>query len=77
MCASIKVNKNIIELRMNITYTDYLQRCIDSLELMNDRGLLQGLGELMDVGMKKFVRTKMRSETIGLLKFYREFPILS
>lgn len=71
------VNKNIIESRMNITYTDYLQRCIDRLELMNDRGLLQGLGELMDDGMKKFVRTKMRTETIGLLKFYKEFPILS
>ncbi len=70
------VNKDIIETRMNISYTDYLQQCIDRLELMNDRGLLQGLGELMDNKMKKFVRTKLLSETIGLLRFYKDYPIL-
>lgn len=69
------VNKIIIETRMNIPFTDYLQKCIDQLESMSDKGLLQGLGELMDNEMKKFVRTKLRSETIGLLKFYKEFPI--
>lgn len=45
-------------------------------EIKNDKGLLQGLGELMDNEMKKFVRTKLRTETIGLLKFYKDFPIL-
>ena len=43
---------------------------------MSDKGLLQGMGELMDDKMKKFVRVKMRSEVIGLLKFYKDFPIL-
>ena len=33
------------------------------------------LGELMEVSMKKFVQKEMRSETINLLKFYKEFPI--
>lgn len=72
----IPVSKNIIVTRMNIPYTDYLQRCIDRLELMNDRGLLQGLGELMDKEMKKFVRTKLLTETIVLMKFYKDFPII-
>jgi len=69
------VNKTIIETRMNMPYADYLQRCITKLESMNDKGLLQGLGELMDNEMKKNVRTKLRTETIGLLKFYKDFPI--
>jgi hypothetical protein len=43
---------------------------------MTDRGMLNGLGELMDEDMKKFVRTRLRTETITLLKFYRQFPIL-
>lgn len=30
----------------------------------------------MDEDMKKFVRTKLRTETIGLLKFHKEFPIV-
>ena len=71
------VNKNIIESRMEMSYSDYLQKCIDTLESMSDKGLLQGLGELMDNDLKNFVRTKLRAETIGLLRFYKDFPILS
>lgn len=71
------VNKNIIESRMEMSYSDYLQKCIDTLESMSDKGLLQGLGELMDNDLKNFVRTKLRVETIGLLRFYKDFPILS
>ena len=70
------VNKSIIESRMEISYCDYLQKCIEALENMSDKGLLQGLGELMDNDLKHFVRTKLRTETIGLLKFYKDFPIL-
>ncbi len=70
------INKNIVESRMKMPLTEYLQQCIDLLESMNDKGLLQGLGELMEDSMKKFVQTKMKSETISLLNFYKEFPIL-
>jgi predicted nucleotidyltransferase component of viral defense system len=70
------VNKKIIEDRMNVPYVDYIQSCIDRLESMNHKGLLQGLGELMDNEMKSFVRTKLPMETISLLKFYKDFPIL-
>ena len=71
------INKNIVESRMEMPYSDYLQKCIDTLESMTDKGLLQGLGELMDNDLKKFVRTKLRTETIGLLKFYKDFPIIT
>jgi hypothetical protein len=70
------VNKSIIETRMEMLYADYLQKCIDALEAMSDKGMLNGLGELMDEDSKKFVRTKLRTETITLLKFYKQFPIL-
>ena len=58
------INRRIVETRMEMLFADYLQRCIDHLEEMSDRGLLNGLGELMDDDMKKFVRTKLRRETI-------------
>lgn len=69
------VNKSIIETRMEMPYTDYIQKCIDALEAMSDKGMLNGLGELMDEDSKKFVRTRLRTETITLLKFYKQFPI--
>ena len=71
------VNKGIIEFRMKMPYADYIQKCIHKLETMNDKGLLQGLGEILDIEMKKFVRTRLRTDTINLLKFYKEFPVFS
>ncbi len=69
------INKNIVETRMKMPYTDYLQKCIDRLETMKNRKLLQGLGELMDDKMKNFVRSGLLKETIILLNFYKDFPI--
>ncbi|MDR0509558.1 MAG: nucleotidyl transferase AbiEii/AbiGii toxin family protein [Rikenellaceae bacterium] len=71
------VNRSIVETRMEMPLADYMQKCIDRLNDMNDRGMLNGLGELTDDEMKKFVRTKLRAETISLLKFYKEYPILT
>ena len=71
------INKTIVEIRMKMPLADYIQKCIDNLENMNNRGMLNGLGELMNEDMKKFVRTKLRTETIYLLRFYKEFPIIA
>lgn len=69
------INKNIVETRMKMPFADYLQKCIPLMEKKTGKNLLQGLGELMDNDMKKFVKGKLLAETIGLIKFYKEFPI--
>jgi predicted nucleotidyltransferase component of viral defense system len=71
------VNINLVENRMNMPLADYLQKCIDTLEKTSDKGLLNGLGELLDDKMKSFVRNKLRTEILTLLRFYKEFPITS
>ena len=52
-----------------------MQECIDILGNMSDKGLLNGLGELTDEKMKRFIKTKLRTETISLLQFFKELPI--
>ena len=69
------INTNIVENRMKMPFSDYMQKCIDTLENLQDRNLLNGLGDLVDEKMKTFIRNKLRSETVFLLKFYKEFPI--
>jgi len=69
------VNKNIVECRMDMPLSQYLQTCIEHLEGMSNKGLLQGMGELLDSKMKRFVKTKMRSELIKFLKLYKKYPI--
>ena len=73
----IPVNKEIVELRMNMPLADYIQKCIGLVESVNDRFLLQGIGELMNDEMKKSVRKNLRTETLVLLKFYKDYPILA
>lgn len=70
------INKSLVEHRMETTFTDYVQRCINHLETLPDKGMLNGLGDLLSPEMKNFVRTKLRTETIMLLNFYKEFPIV-
>lgn len=70
------LNKLIVEKRMGLPLDDYLQKCIDMLTKKPDKGLLQGMGDLMDDDLKSFVRTKLRADTIRLLKLYKQYPIL-
>lgn len=69
------LNKSLIEFRMKMPYKEYMQTCIDVVSGIKENMLLQGLGELMDKQMKSLVRKKLKSETIHLLKFYKDFPI--
>jgi hypothetical protein len=43
---------------------------------MSDGHVLDGMGDLMDEKLKDFVRKKLRKETIALMQFYRDYPIL-
>ena len=71
------VNTDMIEFRMKIPYEEYIGKCISHLETIDGKRLLDGLGELMTVDLKKFVRTRLLAETIRLLKYYQKFPIRS
>jgi predicted nucleotidyltransferase component of viral defense system len=69
------VNANIVESRMGLPLPAYLQRCIDTLEQVSDKTIMNGLGELTDGEIKKFAKTKLRKETLSLLAFFKAFPI--
>jgi predicted nucleotidyltransferase component of viral defense system len=62
------INEKIIEKRTNMTMKEFLQKCINELESMSDRGILSGLGELLDAKQKIWAKEKLRTDTIFLLK---------
>lgn len=70
------INKNIVESRMNISLEEYIEKCIVYLEKMPNKSLLNGMGELVDDNMKTFVRNKLKTELITLLKIFQKFPII-
>jgi predicted nucleotidyltransferase component of viral defense system len=64
------VNRKIIEERTGMKFNDFIKKCIDLLEKMSNQNILSGIGELLDEKQKDWVRTKLKSETIFLLKLY-------
>lgn len=50
----------------------FLAKCIDALEAMSNRGILSGIGELLDEKQKLWVKEKLKVETIFLLKLRLE-----
>ncbi|HBL98924.1 TPA: hypothetical protein DDZ86_04765 [Candidatus Dependentiae bacterium] len=66
------INEKIIESRTGMSLQQFFQKCIDELEARGDRGILSGIGELLDAKQKAWAREKLRSETIFLLKLRLE-----
>ena len=62
------INKEIVEKRSGVSFKKALQKCIDEIEKIKDRNLLIGLGESLSGSQKDWVRAKLKSETIFLLK---------
>ncbi|MDR2125922.1 MAG: nucleotidyl transferase AbiEii/AbiGii toxin family protein [Prevotellaceae bacterium] len=75
MNKSTPINQLLIEKLAGKPYSDYMQECIDKITNLPKRSLLYGLGELVSDDLKPFVKNKLRTETIALLNFYKEFPI--
>lgn len=62
------INKRIVEERSGLTFKEVMEKCIGQLEKMDNRQILVGLGELLTEARKDWVRAKLRTETIFLLK---------
>jgi predicted nucleotidyltransferase component of viral defense system len=75
MSRKTPINPAIIEELTQKSYSDYMQECITAMENLPKRSLLYGLGELLEQDMRTFVRNKLRTEILILLRFYKDFPI--
>jgi len=66
------INKAIVEARSEMSFTELILKCVEQLEKMNDRHILDGLGELLTEAQKDWARAKLRTETIFLLRLLME-----
>ncbi len=66
------INKEIVEKRAGISYPEVLKKCIVQVEKTADRNILRGLGELLTEKQKGWVKTKLKSDVIFLLKLALE-----
>jgi predicted nucleotidyltransferase component of viral defense system len=62
------INKLIVEKQAGASFEELVRKCIVQLEKMNNRHILDGLGELLTPRQKDWARAKLREETISLLQ---------
>ena len=71
------VNKAIVESRMGMPIEGYLDKCIESIQGLSEKSLINGLGELTEGEMKDFVRHGLKDELVSLLTMFKAFPSFS
>ena len=54
-------------MRTQSTYEQVILQCIAILENKSDRGILSGIGELLDEKQKNWAKLHLRTDTIFLL----------
>lgn len=67
-----EINRNIVEQRAQISFKEVLIKSIELLENMDNKHILDGLGELLTDSQKDWARAKLRTDTIFLLKAWLE-----
>lgn len=70
------INAGIVRQRTGKDLKDYLESCIKAVGSISDKKILDGLGEVMDEELKRFVRTDLKNETISLIRMYQEMPLV-
>lgn len=63
-----EINKTIVETRSKKPFKETLVQCIELLENMDNKHILDGLGELLTQPQKDWARAKLREEAVFLLK---------
>lgn len=65
------INRTIVEERSGMSFTETLTQCISILEKMNNRHILDGLGELLSESQKDSMRAILKSDTIFQLQLMK------
>jgi hypothetical protein len=61
------LNKELVENRAKMPFSEVVNKCLELLEKMDNRHILNGLGEMLSGSQKDWARAKLKSETIFFL----------
>lgn len=66
------INRKIVEARSGMSFSETVRTCIEILENMDNKHILDGLGELLSDSQKDALREKLKSDTIFQLTLMLE-----
>ncbi len=69
---SWEINEKIIKEKTGKELNEYLDDCVEFINQLSVRSILDGLGELINQSQKDWVKDKLKDDTIFLIKAYQE-----
>lgn len=66
------INEKIVEKRAGMPFKEFLKKSVAKLEKLPERGILAGMGELLDEKQKNWARKNLKEEVIIQLKLRME-----
>jgi predicted nucleotidyltransferase component of viral defense system len=71
----VMLKRSILDIRLNCSFDQYIDNCIDVVSGVGSTRILDGMGELMDNNLKNWVRLSLVKEFVTLAKMYRDMPL--
>lgn len=72
----LMLKKVVLDARLDCTLDEYLGKCIEAVQNIGSNRILDGMGELMDADLKKWVKGNLVAEFVQLANMYRAIPLL-
>lgn len=66
------LNRKLVEKRTGLPFKEAIAKCVEKLERIPNRSILAGMGELLDVKQKTWAKSRLKTETVFLLKVLLE-----
>ena len=67
-----EINEDIVKKRTGMELYKFLKKCVDKLEKFSEKGILSGIGELLDEKTKVQVKKNLKKDLLFLLKLKLE-----
>ena len=67
-----EINEDIVKKRTGMELYKFLKKCVDKLEKFSEKGILSGIGELLDEKTKLQVKKNLKKDLLFLLKLKLE-----
>lgn len=68
--------KPILDMRLKCSFGEYMDKCIAAVSDISETRILDGMGELLNPEIKKWVKSELRQEFTLLAKMYKEMPLI-
>jgi len=70
------LRRSILDLRLNGSFEDYMDEAIKVVTAISSNRILDGIGDLLDPDLKKWVKKDLTSEFASLAVMYKEMQLI-